>query len=248
MLDHKSSPLNDHSGGGENDEIWLISYSDMMTLLFGFFVLMYVFSASKETSQEEMKKSVAKQFGGTYSVPYEELAKQLEELKEEMEDTGIISELQLNPVKDGLEITFRSVLLFELGSADMLPEAQASLETLTQVIFETVNSAEILVAGHTDDIPISTDKFPSNWELSASRAATVVKVFEKAGYPKHLLVAMGYGEGRPAFPNRNRDGDAIPENRELNRRVVLKVVAPGIVKQPSPAVAPPQFGDESNGP
>ena len=242
---HSDYPLHDNSG--EPEEIWLISYSDMMTLLFGFFVRMYVFSASKQSSQEEIKKSMAKQFGGTYSVPHEELAKQLEDLKEEMEDNGVISEIQLNPVKDGLEITFRSVLLFKLGSADLLPQAKMTLETLTEVIMETVSSAEIMVAGHTDDIPISTKVFPSNWELSAARAATVVKVFEASGYPKHLLVAIGYGEGRPAFPNRDLEGRAIADNRELNRRVVLKVVAPGVVKQPSPNVAPPGFQESENG-
>ena len=240
MLDHKNDfPI--HENSGEPEEIWLLSYSDLMTLLFGFFVLMYVFSASKQSSQEEIKKSVAKQFGGTYSVPHEELAKQLEDLKEEMEDNGVISEIQLNPVKDGLEITFRSVLLFKLGSAEMLPQAKMTLETLTEVIKETVDSAEIMVAGHTDDIPIKTKLYPSNWELSAARAANVVKIFESTGYPKHLLVALGYGEGRPAFPNRDREGRPIAENRELNRRVVLKVVAPGIVKQPSPGVQPPDF-------
>jgi chemotaxis protein MotB len=116
----------------------------------------------------------------------------------------------------------------------MLDSARQSMKVLVDIVRANVQGAEIMVAGHTDDSPIKTLVYPSNWELSAARAATVVKEFEASHYPSHLLVAMGYGESRPAYVNRNSEGEPIAKNQEKNRRVVIKVVSPGVTKQPSP--------------
>lgn len=212
------------------DEIWLISYSDMMTLLFGFFVLMYAFASAQQGEAEKVKEGIAKSFGGTYVPPYDELA---EQLKQQGEENPVMKEIDVEQPKDGLEITFRSALFFKSGSADLLPSMKKNMQMLVKVISNNVADAEILVGGHTDDAPISTPQFPSNWELSSARASAVVKEFIEAGYDPKMLVAMGYAETRPEYPNRDENNQPIADNRQKNRRVVIKVVAPGTMQQPT---------------
>lgn len=229
--DDSSSHQEEHEIG---DEVWLISYSDMMTLLFGFFVMMYALSKSTQAHQEEVKKAISRSLAGSYVPEDSELAEEIKELAKKTQDTDLMGQIEVTEPKDGLEITFRSNILFGSGSAVLRKEVQGVMQQLVEIILKSVNGAEIMVAGHTDDNPIKTVNFPSNWELSAARAATVVKEFESRGYRSDLLVAIGYGSSRPSFPNRNKEGKPIPPNQEKNRRVVVKVVSPGVVKQPSP--------------
>lgn len=229
-------------GGGSHDEehdpdaeLWLVSYSDMMTLLFGFFVLMYVFASAKSGDAEKVREGLAKSFGGTYVPPYEQLA---EDLAAAAKDDPIMNLVEIQEPKDGMEITFRSNLLFDSGKADLRPDVLTTMSMIAKLISKNVDNAEIFIGGHTDDAPISTRKFPSNWELSTARAASVVREFIKNGYEPKMMVAMGYAETRPAYPNRDVKNIPIKENREKNRRVVIKVVAPGLVKQPNQITKP----------
>ncbi|MEQ1875404.1 MAG: flagellar motor protein MotB [Bdellovibrionia bacterium] len=210
------------------DEIWLISYSDLMTLLFGFFVLMYVFASTKTGEAENIKEGLAKSFGGTYVPPMERLE---ELLKAQAKENPLLQLIEIEQPKDGMEITFRSNLLFASGSATLKPSVIDTMRMISKMVSTNVDDAEIFVGGHTDDAPISTRVYPSNWELSAARASSVVREFIVSGYEPKMLVALGYADARPAFPNRTKEGLPIPENREKNRRVVIKVVSPGLVKQ-----------------
>lgn len=224
-----NSLVEEHHEEGD-EEPWLISYADMMTLLFGFFVLMYVFASAKSGDAEKVREGLAKSFGGTYVPPYEQLA---EEISAQAENHPILNMIELQQPKDGMEITFRSNLLFDSGSADLRPDVKKSMTMIARLISKNVENAEIFVGGHTDDAPISTNRFPSNWELSTARASSVVREFLDSGYDSKMMVAVGYAESRPAYPNRDERGIPIKENREKNRRVVIKVVAPGLVKQPN---------------
>ena len=231
MMDEEHAHSDDDHG---DDEIWLISYSDLMTLLFGFFVLMYVFASTKTGDAEKVREGLAKSFGGAYVAPYEELADQLaQKAKAELAEHPIMGQIDVQTPSDGMEITFRSNLLFQSGSAELRPAVRRTMKMIAGLISTSVEDAEILVGGHTDDSPIHTRRFPSNWELSTARASSVVKEFISSGYDPKMMVAMGYAETRPAYPNRTEKGVPIKENRNRNRRVVIKVVAPGIVQQPT---------------
>ena len=81
----------------------------------------------------------------------------------------------------------------------------------------------IEVEGHTDNVPINTARFPSNWELSSLRAVNVAKLFESMGVKKNQLSAIAYADTRPKQPNLDSNGTAIPENQATNRRVVVHV-------------------------
>jgi chemotaxis protein MotB len=121
-----------------------------------------------------------------------------------------------------LEIEINTDILFSSGSGAFSPEAAPVLDKLADVLKPFPNP--IRVEGHTDDRPIKTAAFPSNWELSAARSASVVHEFTKAGIDPLRLEIVGFGEYRP------RQGNDTPEGRNANRRVailVLEAVAPG---------------------
>jgi chemotaxis protein MotB len=120
----------------------------------------------------------------------------------------------------------------EIGSAAFFSSGSATLSASGRVILldvaadlksDALQDYQITVEGHTDDTPISTSQFPSNWELSTARAAAVVHFLLDQGVASQRLRAAGYADTFPVEPNRNSDGNAIPENQARNRRVVIKL-------------------------
>lgn len=123
-----------------------------------------------------------------------------------------------------LELEMKSGLLFESGKAELSPEALPVLHKIAEIIRETPNV--LYVEGHTDNIPIRTVEFASNWELSAARAASVVREFIAAGIAPERLAAVGYGEYHPVADNRFEEG------RFKNRRVVLVLMSQALARYP----------------
>ena len=117
----------------------------------------------------------------------------------------------------GVEVEMKSKMLFESGSARLSPAAIRALRGVAKIIEPIGN--QVHVEGHTDNIPIETVSFPSNWELSAARAASVVHLFTRLGVDPRRLVSIGYGEYRPIAENDSEDG------RQENRRVALIIMA-----------------------
>lgn len=219
----------EHEGG--HDEPWLVSYADMMTLLFGFFVLMYSF-ASKDKSEEweKVQRDLAKYFGSEYITPSDELSK---DIKKAIDQTPLARDVDQQITNEGLEITFRSTILFESGKEKILPGAVAPMRSLAEVVIAKKDSYLMVVEGHTDDSPIATERFPSNWELSAGRATTVLRLFEELGYPRDRMRAVALADVKPLLPNRGAGGEILPDNQARNRRVVIKLIA--TMKRPPPA-------------
>lgn len=118
-----------------------------------------------------------------------------------------------------LEVEINTSLLFQSGSATLEPAALPVLEQVAQVLAR--GQGRIHVEGHTDNLPIDNSIYPSNWELSSGRAATVVNLFAQNGVDPQRMVAIGYGEFQPV------DSNETPEGRARNRRVAV-VVLPGV--------------------
>ena len=171
----------------------------------------------------------------------------LEEVEQRMENLLAV-ELQEGQVRmsideRGLTISLAEAGFFGPGSAQLQSQALSVIDGIAVKLMET--SYNVRVEGHTDDIPIKTAQFPSNWELSTSRATHVLRhLIQSGGIPPVRLSAIGYGEYRPVASNRTRDG------RGLNRRVdivVLSVTAEqfepkslaAIAAPPSASPAPP---------
>lgn len=114
---------------------------------------------------------------------------------------------------DRIEVEIKSHLLFSSGSADLNKDARPLINTVAGILKNYENPVQ--VEGFTDNVPISTDKFPSNWALSSARAVSVVQVLIESGMSPSRLAAIGYGEFQPVADNNNEEG------KKKNRRVVL---------------------------
>jgi chemotaxis protein MotB len=117
----------------------------------------------------------------------------------------------------GIEVEMKSKMLFKSGSARLSSSAYRALRSVAKILKRLPN--RVNVEGHTDNIPIKTVTFPSNWELSAARAASVVHLFAKLGVGSERMAATGYGEHQPIDDNGSEEG------RQSNRRVALVIMA-----------------------
>lgn len=142
------------------------------------------------------------------------IAKDIEHAMGDLIRAGLVK-VRRNP--HAVEVEINTNVLFPTGSATLTPPARAVVNQLANVLRGFTHS--IHVEGFTDDLPISSALFPSNWELSAGRAASVVHLFTEAGIAPERMVAMGYGQYRPVADN------GTPEGRTRNRRVVLVIQA-----------------------
>jgi len=218
-----------HKGGGHEDapmahdeSNWLVSYADMMTLLFGFFVLMYSFSRIDTKKFEVVRKDVARYFGGQVKAS-PTIKKVEQEAKDILSNAGLDKTVELVAKDSEIELRFNGSLHFLAGTSTLNPESQHVLNKLIDMIKTNVKADTVNVEGHTDDNPIFSTTYPSNWELSASRASTVVREFEKFGFDPSKLTATGFGSSRPMVPNRDSKGIPITQNQESNRRVIVTI-------------------------
>jgi len=205
-----------------HDEPWLVSYADLMTLLFGFFVLMYSFASAKNQNTEGMikvRKELSAYFGQSYANPFEELT---ENFQEKLGKFGLVDEVEIDVQLEKMEIAFRSTALFGVGEAQLTDKAKDVVNALIEVIKDSKAPYQIRVEGHTDDIP-ALRRWNSNWELSGARAGNVVEIFQQSGFLSTKLSALGYGDARPLVPNRDQSGKPSEANRAKNRRVVIVV-------------------------
>jgi len=142
------------------------------------------------------------------------ISEDVEERMGESIDNDIIN---IKRNKFWLEVEIKSSLLFESGSSELIPESVPILVDLSSLFVDMPN--RIHIEGFTDDKPINTAVFPSNWELSSARAAAVVRLFERNGVAPARLASIGYGEYQPISDNDTE------ESRARNRRVVVVVMA-----------------------
>ena len=209
------------SAGSDSGDSWMMSYSDVVTSLLAFFVLLMAISTIDqqkiEAIQESIQSEVLKQ---DYEKPFTSLEEKINEIiaKQKLENDVFV---EADGV--GINITFSSSVLYKSGSATLQTKMKPFLAEMAQMI-QDMQYKQILVEveGHTDDIPINTVQFPSNWELSATRATNVVRYFARSGLETHKLKASGFSDSRPVSPN-IVNGRGSARNRALNRRVKVSV-------------------------
>ena len=205
--------------------MWVVPYGNLMTILMIFFLVLYAFSFVVSGERfETIVQSLQKDVGGEVDKEYMKrvIYKARErELAEEMD--GLIDEKRLKKFanvkidKEGIKVVFRSPVIFDLGKAELKPEIISVLSAVAKVIKDMPN--EVVVGGHTDDRPIVSGEFRSNWELSAARAFSVIRYFIEQGIDPRRLSAIGYGEHRPLYHNDTE------EHRAFNRRIEIDIVS-----------------------
>jgi chemotaxis protein MotB len=206
-----------HDDGEGN---WLVSYADMMTLLFGFFVILSSMSTPNAEKVEKLKKATAESMGGAYTKPFEELSKGIENV---LKDIHLDKEVVVAETEDGVKITSKGTLFFDSGSAELRSEARVMMDNLSALLVKQAQGFRIIVEGHTDDVPIASKQFPSNWQLSSARAGSIVQLLESKGFKRGDLRPLGLADTEPLVPNRSSTGEAIPANQAENRRIVIRL-------------------------
>jgi len=177
---------------------WMVNYADLMTELVCFFIVLYALSAALNKDVQKAK----------------------EEVQEAMKQEQVKTEVKVT--KEGMQITIQEAgenVFFQSGSADLSPRMEEILDKLAPPLKKLADEGhDIVVEGHTDNIPIRNARFPSNWELSTARATSVVQsLINVDKFPPQHMGAIGYGQFKPLVPN------DTPENRSMNRRVVFFV-------------------------
>ncbi len=208
------------------DEGWLITFADMCVLLMCFFVLL--FSISKPDEKQFEKIADALRIKGFFNDaiptedPYEKLKKQL---TVSLGASGFDKFMAATETPTSIDVELASTAFFVAGSAKFSPEALPMLEMLAGQILPLAK-AEIVISveGHTDDSPVNSAQYPSNWELSSARAANVVRYLIDKKFPPQKLRAVGLAATKPKAPNRDAAGTPIPTNQDLNRRVVVRMI------------------------
>ncbi len=232
------APHEDHA-----DEGWLLPYSDMMTLLLALFIVMFAVSSVDQAKFNAMMAAMYTAFGGTTSqgvelpLPYpDENQPQVEEMETQPNQNLQNLYLSLNSyvIDQGLQdsiavqysgtdilVTIKNDVFFASASADLSPEMQEQAKIMARLLQENqdpIHPFDVIVAGHTDNVPINNTKFPSNWHLSAHRALNFLDTLLTGSKldPTHFS-SRGYGEYAPVATN------DTPEGRQQNRRVELLI-------------------------
>ncbi|MDH3643469.1 MAG: flagellar motor protein MotD [Gammaproteobacteria bacterium] len=234
----------------DNHERWLVSYSDFMTLLFGFFVVMYAISSVNEGKYRILSHTLVAAFDQdsrsldpiqigepnlsasphVIDVPdstgYQDPEVGDTHIEPSSEDVagrlaGLVpgEGLSVRQNNDWLEISLDSKLLFSQGDARLSAGAKTVLAETAEYLRGFDNP--VTVEGYTDNVPATSNLYPSNWELSAARASAVARFLVSGGVERSRLSAVGYGENHALATN------ATPAGRDENRRVVVVVARKG---------------------
>jgi chemotaxis protein MotB len=228
----------------ENHERWLISYADFITLLFAFFVVMYAISVVNEGKYKVLSVSLGDAFGGqpqaadgTAEVPpviqlpsllqkkrAEAIKRERENLKKLAQDLSstlapLVKEGKVRVTQNsrGISVEINASVLFDPGDATLMPESGEALRALAVLLKDDPHAVQ--VEGHTDNMPIRNALFPSNWELSAVRASSVVRLFVENGVNPARLTAVGFSSNIAVASNDD------PIGRARNRRVAVTILS-----------------------
>lgn len=208
----------------DNHDRWLVSYADFVTLLLAFFVVMYAISSVNEGRYRVVSESLVKAFQTKETVPagnvppppqgMQGIADGISQVLDPLMKDGRV---RVTQSARGIAIEINAAVLFEPGQAELQGDSASVLASVAKVVAQTPNGLE--VEGHTDNSPINSPQFPSNWELSAARASRVVRLFAQAGVAPERMAALGYAEFR------NIESNDTPEGRARNRRVTVVILS-----------------------
>ena len=234
----------DANASTEHHERWLISYADFITLLFALFVVMYAISIVNEGKYAVLSEALGDAFGGRSMAPQAATQvepvlplshivnrKRVEAARRERERMQALAkdlsatllplvksgQVKVTQNARGISVEINASVLFEQGEAELQREARTVLGQVAGLLKNDKHAIE--VEGHTDNLPIANQLYASNWELSAVRAASVVRLFIENGVADARLAAIGHGATRPVASN------DTPPNQARNRRVAVMILA-----------------------
>jgi len=216
----------DSGDDGNSAPGWMTTYGDLMSLLLAFFILIVSFSSVQESEFHKAMGSLQRALGllksnvslvspsttPVYVPPRSEVREVIDEILQTMEDLPELEiSISLESSADGVRVRISNPLLFDTGKANLKSRIWPVLDKIATLL-DTADF-EVIIEGHTDNVPIYNDQFHSNWELSAARSVAVVEHFVDYGIEPERFSAVAYGEYQPLASNFTSEG------RSKNRRV-----------------------------
>lgn len=220
--------------------LWFVSYGDLVTNMLCFFVMLFSFSTLDSPKKRLESQSREDKYYSVFSINSEHGSHQwvthgaqgilltprmsqsdipmlVKKVRKLLQTVKMREQLLVIAADKMVKIRIPSKVLFESGSAKLLKQSEEILQALLPIVSEVSN--DVRVDGHTDDMPIRSASFPSNWELSTARACSVVRFYtEELGLDSTRFSAQGYADNRPQVPN---DSEV---NREKNRRIEINIM------------------------
>lgn len=206
----------------EASEDWLLSYADMITLLMAFFIVLVSMSKIDPNKYEQVQSGMAKDIG------MREVTKPLQDMKSELlgqvAGAGVEDSVDVGKDDRGVVLNLVSGSMFKPGSAEIRPEILPLLKEMAGTFSEKrFAEYQIEIQGHTDDTPVRTPQYPTNWDLSSARALATLKLFSELGIKQSRMKIAALADTAPRVPNRSDSGTPYPENQAINRRVEIHV-------------------------
>ena len=208
--------------------LWAVTYGDLMSYLMIFFLVLFSFSVAKKDKvknrkYEESLVNIQKAFGGKGDEKRVERAKVQEQedqvadmIKQSMAANQMSGLVQIDSNEHRVRLVLTEAVLFDSGKADLKERAKEVLAPIVAELKKLPN--EVLVEGHTDNVPMHKGPYSTNWELSMARAYSVIQFLEQSGMAPKRLAGIGYGENRPVTDNTSLEG------RAKNRRIEISLL------------------------
>ena len=200
----------------DGELLWLIVLSDIMTNLMLFFLMLYVFTIQGAEAQKAFAASLKNEKIVEKEKKAEELIQELKE-KDAAKTISMLENAEVQITSKEIRVNIESPVLFKSGSADLGNQASTVLDVMGNLMNNLKN--DVIIEGHSDNIPIKSGDYPNNWELSAARANTVVDYLtNNFSIAPRRLISAAYGEYRPIASNKTRAG------RIKNRRIEIVIM------------------------
>jgi chemotaxis protein MotB len=242
-------------------ERWLLTYADLMNLLLIFFIILYAISNVDVAKYNQLAASLRSALGDSPAsvhaistdgaginiiqmvapevvVPSTGEGNQMNEVKKQVdaliEKGKLQNDVYVSIQERGVLISITAQLLFKSGSAEIEPQSKQVVEKIGNTVLKAIPGKQIRIEGHTDNDPIYSREFPSNWELSAVRATNVLMLLvgDKVGINPKSISAVGYGEFRALVQNTSE------ENKKKNRRVDIVILRDAYFKAEAGTTTP----------
>ncbi len=264
-------------------ERWLLTYADLMNLLLIFFIVLYAMSQVDVAKFNQLADSLRAALGDTSAasrigtigstnalisigeanmqtsvVPSKLEEQQMEELEEKVNElidkNNLKGNVNVSMQERGILISITAQLLFKSGSADIEPGSRQIVERIGREVLLAIPGKQIRIEGHTDNDPIRTAQFPSNWELSSARATNLLRILvDSVGIDPTTISSVGYGEFRPNSPNtseankaQNRSVDIVILRDKFDKAEAGTGSATGNVQQQNTSGQPGNSGTGAN--
>ena len=210
---------NDEAHNNEGEFLWLVSLSDLMMLLFVFFVVLFSFSYQK-LSPKDFKKMNA-------VIKGEEVENSLDKIQKKLLkwviSKNLLKDIDILQKEDSLIIQIKEKILFQSGDSHLKESSHEIVKLIGSALTKIPAPYRIGIEGHTDNNQILIENFDGNWSLSSQRTLSVLRALKLKEETLQRVVLMAYGSQKPLLPNINKKGRPNIKNQAKNRRVTIRV-------------------------